>query len=346
MPAYFDTGLIRDKAAWHGDGNVKSGEEIDAMTVDEACAGAGLDYEIEEVPLVPQFSTGGSVLDEATPVTSHKALVNGDTGEIISVVGAKYRPLQNVEAFRFFNPFLADGDAVIETAGSCKGGQIVWVMCRIDADPVDIVKGDTVKPYLTLGHGHDGKTAIHVMFQNVRIVCWNTWRAAVEENQRSNSTIVKVRHTKNVLENLDNVRAGIDLAKQQFVETTEIAKAMANKELTVEGFKNFVQLVHNKSKTVNEKVLVSLDDGTIEEQTHAKVVAAMPQNYAQLENLFDAGTGTNIPGVRGTLWGAFNAVTEHVDYVRGKDDQRLTSAWYGTGGQTKDRAWEVAVSLL
>jgi len=54
------------------------------------------------------------------------------------------------------------------------------------------------------------------------------------------------------------------------------------------------------------------------------------------------------PGVemsRGTWWSAFNAVTYTVDHVMSRDDNRLFSAWMGTGATMKRRALDLAVEF-
>jgi hypothetical protein len=51
--------------------------------------------------------------------------------------------------------------------------------------------------------------------------------------------------------------------------------------------------------------------------------------------LFEEGRGADLPGVRGTLWGAYNAVTEYLAYERGKgQDTRLASLWFGDSART------------
>ena len=60
----------------------------------------------------------------------------------------------------------------------------------------------------------------------------------------------------------------------------------------------------------------------------------------KLTELFQSGAGTEIPGVRGTAWGALQAVTEYNTHWRGtrgaktdveKQPSRLQSTWMGTG---------------
>jgi hypothetical protein len=69
------------------------------------------------------------------------------------------------------------------------------------------------------------------------------------------------------------------------------------------------------------------------------------------ENFQDA---TNVlPGMRGTLWAAFNAATEFADHqrrFRGKSDlaraqNRLNSIWFGSGNDFKQTAYRSALEL-
>ena len=56
------------------------------------------------------------------------------------------------------------------------------------------------------------------------------------------------------------------------------------------------------------------------------------------------GRGNRLPGVRGTLWAAFNGVTELLDHrkTRQSPHQRLSSLWFGDNYRTKARAFSLA----
>jgi hypothetical protein len=52
---------------------------------------------------------------------------------------------------------------------------------------------------------------------------------------------------------------------------------------------------------------------------------------------------------QGTLFGAYNAVTEYVDHYRlesKSDSTRLKSMWYGSGETIKKKAFNAAVGML
>ena len=60
------------------------------------------------------------------------------------------------------------------------------------------------------------------------------------------------------------------------------------------------------------------------------------------------GAGNRLKGVEGTLWAAYNGVTEYLDHrkIRQNADQRLSSTWFGEANRIKARALTVAVEML
>jgi len=61
--------------------------------------------------------------------------------------------------------------------------------------------------------------------------------------------------------------------------------------------------------------------------------------------LRDSGKGTEIPGIRGTLWGALNAVTEYSDFYSSSDGPMPASVLLGEGASFKTRAYQLAMSM-
>ena len=64
--------------------------------------------------------------------------------------------------------------------------------------------------------------------------------------------------------------------------------------------------------------------------------------------LFESGRGNDAPQVRGTLWAAYNGVTELADYHLENEspEARLRSIWFGAAAELKIRAYDAALSLL
>ena len=74
--------------------------------------------------------------------------------------------------------------------------------------------------------------------------------------------------------------------------------------------------------------------------------------HKTLAHLFEKGRGNELPQVRGTLWAAYNAVTEYSDHVRGvrKDGTPRRNgeevALFGSGHALKRRAYLAAVAVM
>jgi hypothetical protein len=66
----------------------------------------------------------------------------------------------------------------------------------------------------------------------------------------------------------------------------------------------------------------------------------------EIVGLAEAGRGNDLPSVRGTLWTAYNGVTEWLTYSRGRSQEnRMNSLWFGDGANLNRQALEVALSM-
>ena len=65
-----------------------------------------------------------------------------------------------------------------------------------------------------------------------------------------------------------------------------------------------------------------------------------------IESLFEGGKGTDIVGVRGSYWGAYNAVTEYLSYSKGRtSNNRMDSLWFGVNGNLNSKALDTALQM-
>jgi hypothetical protein len=80
-----------------------------------------------------------------------------------------------------------------------------------------------------------------------------------------------------------------------------------------------------------------------------KKTANEPQRWGFLREIFERQPDLQTTGVRGTLWGAYNAVTQFEDYKEPQQeelqDQRLERMWFGGGADIKLRALTKAKDL-
>ena len=65
----------------------------------------------------------------------------------------------------------------------------------------------------------------------------------------------------------------------------------------------------------------------------------------KIVDLFNNDITNNLSSIGGSLWSAYNAVTQYVDHYRGHSDTRLNQAWFGQGKLIKERALHDAIQL-
>jgi len=316
---------VGDVPPWHG-----LGVKLDRPpTIKEAITCAGLDWNVECRQLVME-SDGRKVPARAT--------VRSSDGAVLGLVGMVYKPLQNSFAFDWFQPWVDAKLVELETAGCLKGGTHVWVLAKVKAEPTEIVKGDPIVRYVLLSNSHDGSRMVRAGFTGVRVVCWNTVNAAMSS---STSRLLRVRHTQNAEQALDQIRASMDLANKRFEATVEEMRLMARMGVTKDSLAAYVKAVFKPAKPLDT-------DLSEEEREEAedKQEEKCERLIGRITPLFEHGRGNDMPGVKGTVWAAYNAVTEYLTWERGaSNDNRMTSLWLGDGQAVAQRAFSEARKL-
>ena len=297
---------------WHG-----LGTEINQDTSFwDAFELAGLDWEVDTKPL---FTGDGEKV-------SHRAAYRVSDGRILGIVGKRWTPLQNRDAFEIFEPLVDAGEMVIHTAGSLRNGERIWALCQLNQDNSEIVAGDEVAKFVLLSNGHDGKLAVHFGFTPIRVVCANT--EALARGSKA-SKLVRVRHSRLVKQNVQDLRNVMNFANQEFEATAEQYRYLASKGINSEDLDKYIKIVLG----IGEK---SADEMT----TRSKNIVS------SIEDLFESGRGSDIAGVRGTYWGAYNAVTEYLNYSKGRTaNNRMDSVWFGQNGTMNQKALDTALEL-
>jgi phage/plasmid-like protein (TIGR03299 family) len=299
------------------------------FTSEEALEAAGLDYEVE----LQELSTPNVVCE------SHKAIVRTDTQDVLGVVGNNYEPLQNKDAFRFFDALVKDKTALYETAGALKGGRQIWLLAKIQGQ-IDIIKNDPINKYFLLTNSHDGLRAVAGRVTPVRVVCDNTLTAAMGKNVKEEIRIV---HRGNVADRLEF--AGQLLAKigAYYDELSEVYRKFATVQMKDKQMRTYIAEAlrpYGGVKTEEE----ALEIARLQQEEGMSVRLQTEVNNVM--TLVENGRGTDIKGVRGTLWGTYNAITEYVDHhktPRSGDEGRVQYIGFGTGKMVKDAALKIGM---
>jgi phage/plasmid-like protein (TIGR03299 family) len=303
-------------APWH---NLGRRFEV-PPSLEEALVAAGLDWTVSTEPL---FS---GAKEQVEAMLTRRSSDNS----ILGVVGPNYVPLQNTEAFDFFKPFIDEKAAAIETAGSLRHGKRVWVLAKINRDPLIIKGNDVVEKYVLLSNSHDGSLAVRVGFTPVRVVCNNTLSMAINSNA---SKLIRIKHTKNVASNLESVQEIMNLADSEFETTAEQYRLLTMRDINTKDLEKYVKIVFNTTQKLAE---VNGDLGSL---SNKKILEAVIP-------LFEKGRGNDMKEIKGTYWAAYNAVNEYLQYERGSDNQnRMDNMWFGDSARLNKKALETALIL-
>jgi phage/plasmid-like protein (TIGR03299 family) len=340
MAHQFDSGLFVNSnlnKEWHGLGRVVA---TAPKTTLETMQLAGMDWTVEESPVI----TIGEGDQAPSLVDGWKVLRRSDNGATMHVCRDSWTPVQNREAFSWFDPIIADGDAEISAAVSLCEGKRIAITAKIKDGIADVVSGDPVEAYLLLYNSHDGTLSLGVKFTNTRVVCANTLAVALYGERGNfagdmtwNGKSAKIKHTKTIHANLEAVRDALDIQRRSFRYTIDQYRAMSKVDLSAAAFDKYLGQVFEKQ----------LIDGDKKKQ-----VTEMRQ-YERLIQNFESGVGMDLKGTRGTLWGAYNAITEWTTHQRGNsaDDieavrDRLNSLWFGSASQINETAHTVAMAMV
>ena len=311
MSHEFESGFTVNQGAWHGLATVLDNPPSTAQAIEEA----GLNWEVKEQPIFTQTEYGLGA------VSTHKSLVRSTDYQLLGIVSQQYQPLQNQDAFGWFDYLLHEGDISLETAGSLKQGKRVWILAKVNNSAADVLKNDAVEPYLLLSNSHDGSSAIWIQFTPIRVVCQNTlsWALSKRHNDLNASRAFRIRHQGDVQSKLNQAKLALDFARQRFAIATDEYRLMANHQLNSADLDLYLSLVM---------------DTNAPQSTRA---------YPQIIANFEKGRGNKGQ----TLWDAYNGVTEWLDHQRGNSNsKRLESTWFGNSAKTRELAHQTALELI
>jgi phage/plasmid-like protein (TIGR03299 family) len=305
---------------WHGLGaRVEKGTSIEQWQI-----ASGLTWTAERSDVAYQApAEDGSEGDEWYEATGYKAIYRSDTGKLFSVVSDRYKVVQPSQILEFFRDLSGEHGMEIETCGALRDGRVVWALAT-NGNAIKIGGTDVVKPYLLLSTSYDATKATRATYTSVRVVCNNTmqlaWGTADKEG------IVSVRHSTTFDEREVKIKLG--LVDEELEEFRVNAETLAATKV--------------KQPDVNH--ILEQRFGSFDEKT-GKLTTNSANVIEDIKRMIASAPGADMATAQGTAWGVLNGVTRYIDFgARAHSvDNRLSSAWFGTGANKK---LEVARDLL
>ncbi len=285
---------LRGAPAWHNLANRIFNKDEDVTTqtmLDEAKLS---NWNVRLSPITEHIPESFNDVSQSSLVLRTNPF-NGGT-DVLATVGKRYKPVQNEELFAFADAIHdANADCRWESAGSLKKGKVVFGTVDIPRTMVLDPQGanDETKLYLIVWTSHDGSVAVQAAVTPVRVVCQNTLILAMKSAKQS----FKIRHTQSVEGRIQVARETLGLALGYFDEFEKEAQGLFNQAITDAEFSKLIQTIYPKPDKDLKGAMKKWEN---------KVVL--------LDDLYH-NSPTNST-IKGTKWGAFNAITERLDYYR------------------------------
>ena len=300
-----ETMAYAGEVPWHGLGVPVSND----LTPNQMMKKAGLDWTVEQID---SYVTVG---DKKIP-TGMKALVRSSDNKVLTNIGQVWNPVQNEDAFNFFSEYVLKGDMEMHTAGSLKGGQLVWALAKVK-ESFDLFGGDTVESYLLFSNPHKYGFSIDVRFTPIRVVCNNTLSLSLEAKAERS---VKVGHRTEF--NADEVKKALGIASAKLSQYKEMAEFLGSKRYNIDNLIEYYNTVF--PRTADKRV-----------QNQELSVETLSKNAKAAFDAIELQPGAKY--AEGSWWQAFNSVTYVTDHLQGRNpDNRLYSSWFG-GNQIRKR---------
>ena len=300
-----------NKVPWHGLGTVLADAGLSAGT---ALTAAKLDW----------LNVQEDVFDgDMTRVDGFKINRRSDDKTVLGIVNEGWTPVQNFELMEIAEALgQIDGldfKPVIETAGSLRGGKVVWALIQTGQRQFH---GSEHKAFMLLSNGHTAGRGLRGTATDVRVVCNNTLTAA----ERADSALF-ITHTSNVKARLDSAIKLLKWGNDSLDATFAIYRALESAKVSADAaVQFFADLLPN-----------------------AEVQPSAPRIVGEMFNLFRHGAGNE--GT--TAFDLVNAVTDWVDHSKSyRDDANagerrfLNSTMSGDGDRMKRSALKHANQLF
>ena len=254
----------------------------------------------------------------------------------LGVVKSKYTPVQNTEAFKFFDDAIGKNSAIWQTAGFFGNGERIFVSAKLPNNI--LVKGDPVETYLVFTNSHDGSSGVKILFTPIRVVCQNTLNAAI----RGASNYVSFRHTSNVHNKISLAQEILGISKVKAQETQEYYNFLQGIKVTDNDVVNYIcgQVLTDdeafrlkETGHTNQELLYRVYTAVNDAKISTRKLNIICDTFDYYQN------GVGQKDIAGTAWGAFNAISGYYSNVDNAEGiKRMDSLLYGDKGRKLESA--------
>ena len=161
-------------------------------------------------------------------------------------------------------------------------------------------------------------------FTPIRVVCQNTLNISLRDKGEG----IAIRHSGDIKSKVESARQALGLALDFYTDLEANFKAFADRKLNKDEVEKYFDIVL--------EIKENADDNSTHKINARETIKSLSEN----------GKGTDISGVKGSLWGAYNAITEYADHYKTVRGNRTDSILFGSSADLKKRAFNEALVLV
>ena len=325
----------------------------DCTTSEEVIKKSNLDWEVAKCEIVAKMPinnennhdfdgfTYGS--DNYRTVPNAFATYRTDYNIPLGIVKDRYTPVQNSDAFKFFDCAIGKNKAIWQTAGFFGSGERIFVSAKLPKNI--LVKGDPVENYLVFTTSHDGSSGVKILFTPIRVVCENTLNAAI----RGTSNYVSFRHTTTVHKNIDIAAEILGICEQKIDYVSEQYSILRDIYMDDKSAqKVFADVILNKQEIENIKTtghtieqIITRDWRAIND---AEISMKKVNVLSEINNYYFNGIGQK--EIIGTGWGVYNAITGYYSNIDNSEGtKRMDSLLFGDKSRKIENAGNLILTI-
>jgi phage/plasmid-like protein (TIGR03299 family) len=278
---------------------------------------------------------------DAIPVNKHDIIVavdktTGDMAYQLNPVGKhSYTVTQFEEAMLPIKPLLDRGVMEIARGGLVRNGSLGFLQCDLKDGIKEIAKGETIEGRFIASTGFDGGAATKYGGCSTAAICANTLAMALRQTGQATKLVQQTaKHTRGVHQAIERIAEQVDKVAAEFARSIEAYTAMTKAPVTKAEVEVYVRHVLGKAPATSEK------ESTRSENTIRHVLELADGKQIG----FDA-----VPARRGTVWGAYNAVTQYLSHDYGNstnEADRIESNLFGSAARINSQAFVLAMAMV
>lgn len=254
--------------------------KIETTDVNVAMDVANHDFEVEKRPLYASSNTSENI-----HIPDHVAIINKETGKYLGTVGSGWEPVQPKVIYDLAQELINATNGNINGVINMWGGSVIGISFTLAQR--EYVAGDPTDLNFLMLNSFNGMHGIAGHSLTNRLACLNQCNTS--------NKIYNLRHTKNVGNRLEVVKNMLKYYNNEIQAFDDKMMKLVNKRMsTDEAIEWFLSLHTTPKSPRSEKML---DD-----------------KLSTFLDCLNNGRGSEITGVRGTSYGAFQALTEFINH--------------------------------